>query len=334
MKKILFTILLFCVTYAQVKDEINYSPKISGYVRGIYNSDFENSTFQLKHARLSFKGFINEFTAYRFLLDVGRVGKLDVTQEDGTIKQVDAKFTDLILDAYIAAQLTKNISVKFGQYKIPFSTSNLKSPYNVEFVNRPLITKITPALGDVGVQFTYDFKKSLPLKFQAGVFNGEGPNTISNDNKYNMVARGVFSPIKNITFQANYYTGHIKGIQNTLFDFGLTAKYKNLTVATEYVTRTQEYTNFDDKPDAYFVNAIYRIKCDSEIIKNIRPSIRFDSYNPDQLMATDKQNRITAGLTFEFVGKRFSELKINFEKFNFDSKDDVEQIYLLYQIKF
>lgn len=334
MKRILLTVLFLCASYAQVNEKISYSPKFSGYIRTWYESDFSNSSFKIKHARIGVKGFLNNSTTYKILLDVGKTGKLSVTDEEGIVKKIDAKFSDILMDALIKVKLSKSVFVQAGQFKIPFSTSNLTSPVNVEFVNRPLITKITPALRDIGVQVNYDFKKSLPLEIQAGLFNGEGANNVSSDNKYNFVLRGVFTPFEKINLSINYYKGHIKNIETSVIDFGVKIPYKSIEIQGEYVNRIQKLSNKEDNSDAYFVNAIYKFPIDSEIIKNIRPAIRFDNFNPEYVNVQNKVKRMTLGLTLELSGEKLTEIKINYEKLLYDSKANAEHFYVMYQIKF
>jgi hypothetical protein len=126
-----------------------------------------------------------------FAIDLARI---DVTFDPG--KRFDAKlqidlqdlFSDNkkragIRDAWVRIKALKQLKVKVGQFKRPFSRLELRSRGALETIDRGLHNEwIIEELGygdrDVGLQLEGRFgkRKKFHVKYAAGVFNGSGKN--------------------------------------------------------------------------------------------------------------------------------------------------------------
>jgi len=92
------------------------------------------------------------------------------------LTSANASFSDVLLDAEAFINPLKNLSISVGQFKVPFSTDNLRPGCEINFVNRPLLTNVAPIIRDIGLMGTYNFEEFIPLELKAGLFNGSGLN--------------------------------------------------------------------------------------------------------------------------------------------------------------
>lgn len=342
MKKFnLLIIVLFLIQpllFAQNSDSKNEKKSsFFGYVRTYYHSDLKKSNdFIVKQARFGFKGNFNSKVSYKIFADAARLGNLSVTQDaSGNVTQVSAKFSEILLDAFVKVKLVKGLSVTAGQFKIPFSTSNLRSPMSGEFVNRPMITKVTPGLRDMGLMVNYS-NGSFPFTVDASLVNGSGQNTYENDNTFNYVFRGTIAPVKNLGFSANYYGGRLSGSDVSVFDVGGNVNLGGFYIDAEYSNRNTSAASSDLKSNALFGYVKYSFPVSCELFEEISPAFRYEIYDPNSSADNDKNYKMTAGLSFRFDKEDYSAIKINFENISYEANgiDAINALYVLLQVSF
>ena len=322
MKKILF-VFLMVTSLVIAQDKQDYSPKIFGYVRGWYQSDFSKnqSEFLAKMARLGVKGNVNEFTGCKVLVDFVRLGKMQTssTTINGVtvLTAASATFSDVLLDAEAFINPSKNLSISVGQFKVPFGTDNLRSGADIDFVNRPLLTSVSPALRDVGAMGTYNFKEALPLELKAGLFNGAGQNKSENDKTTNYSLRAVTQPISFLTLSANYYGGQALGADLSIFDFGADVKYGSIFLSGEFAQRNTSSSALDITSNSFFVYALYDMNFKDLFLTHVIPAVRYENYDLNTDIIDDEIIRLTTGLTFEFAKLNFAHFRINYELFDY-----------------
>ncbi|HWC73744.1 MAG TPA: hypothetical protein VG454_07380, partial [Gemmatimonadales bacterium] len=91
------------------------------------------------------------------------------------------------------------------QLKTPFSRQYLLERPRVEFADRAAFAESLPPKRDIGVMAAHDFATLATLT--AGVFNGEGPNTLTNsDSTVLAVARLTIHPFQPVDIGANIAT--------------------------------------------------------------------------------------------------------------------------------
>ena len=268
--------------------------------------DVISNTFNVRRARLDFKGSITKNLEYRVQADMAAGPKL--------------------VDGFVKVKLQKYFNIQVGQFKIPFTFENPQSPLTLEGVEyAQVISKLsgysdisgvkTYSGGrDVGVMIYGDLfsfehnRKQIPiLTYKLGMFNGNGMNNKDANLSKDIAGSIEVCPgVKGLMLAVSYYDGNYK-LDNTFeindttkvnffeknavrerLTFG--GKYENgrLTVRSEYITGKTEMANKDGiytlDSDGFYVTGGYwfNIKCkESGQVQRIRPVARYDFFRQD-----------------------------------------------------
>lgn len=284
---------------------------IGGYVNFLYdyshqaNNDGtlkENSAFQIRRARLDFKGNITPKLDFRVQVDFANSPKL--------------------ADAYMRVKFCQYINLQAGQFKTPFTLENPYSPLDLEFTDNAQVIsalagyKDISGLSSIGLgreigvqlygtlaQFERDGKKHPLLTYYVGVFGGNGVNIKSDNMAKDIAGRLEFRPfLKDFVLAGSAYWGRYDNefMDNLLrLRFGGSAEYKNdrLTVRGEYVwgktdlTRTmaieeiEAIERYDVTTQGFYVAAGYWFHFGwgekSNVKQKMRPVLRYDYYQKD-----------------------------------------------------
>jgi hypothetical protein len=331
--------LISCV-WAQ--KEVDTSPKFFGYVRSWYQADFstDENEFIVKMSRVGVKGNVNEYAGYRLFVDFSRLGSLstetDEIDSQTVVTDTKATFSNFLLDAHVDIKPSKGLTLSLGQFKIPFSTDNLRSAAEIDFVNRPLIYKnITPGLRDIGFMGKYATKGDVPIELTAGLFNGSGQNKSENNKTTDLSLRGVVKPIKGLGLSANYYNGKNSGSDISIYDFGADFKIGKIFFCSEFGQRETTTGNSEISANGFFVYALYEISTNKTFISHVIPGVRFDLVDPNTSLDDDEISRITAGLTLQFLKAKFAQLRINYELYDYkDGRSNPDKLIIELQTKF
>ncbi|MHB8337203.1 MAG: porin [Ignavibacteriaceae bacterium] len=322
MKKISVLILLL-ISLTRAQEKPNYSPILFGYVRGWYQTDFsiDQGGFLIKEARLGAKGNVNEYAGYKLFVDFTRLGNLQTkaTTINGVtvVTSVAASFSDYLLDADAFIKPIKNLTVDLGQFKVPFGTDNLRSGSDIDFVNRPLITNVSPGIRDIGFMTTYSMNAGVPVELKAGLFNGTGQNKSENDKTTNYAFRTVVQPVKELGVSANYYGGRLSGADVSIYNFGFDLKVGNVFFDGEYGGRSSELKSVKMISNSYFIYSYYDFDLGKSEVSHIIPAVRYEGYDPNKALSNNEINRATFGLAFEFAKIKYAQFRINYELFDF-----------------
>ena len=131
MKKHLAAMMAVCsvmphVAEAQEQKAIMSTPKLSGCVIGQYQyvdkDDAENNSFNVRNVRVAIDGRILDDFAYKV--------QAQITGTPTTMNDAPR-----IVDAFVEWQKHKEIKVKFGQFKRPFTFENPMHPIDQGFIN-------------------------------------------------------------------------------------------------------------------------------------------------------------------------------------------------------
>ncbi len=321
--KKLFVLLaiLQSVMFAQSKNDT--SPNLFGYIKGWYQSDIANNqgSFLIKEARLGAKGKVNQYAGYKLFVDFTRLGNLQTgtTTINGVqvVTSENATFSNFLLDADVYLKPFENFTFDLGQFKIPFGTDNLRSGAEIDFVNRPLLTQVTPGLRDIGAMGTYSNSSLLPLEIKAGLFNGSGQNKTENDKTTNYALRTVVSPISDFEISGNYYGGKLSGVDVSIFDFGFSYRLNKIFIDGEYGQRNSELKNISTTSNSYFIYSYYDFDFGKSEISHIIPAVRYESFDPSTNLSGNEINRTTFGLALEFAKITYAQLRFNYELFDY-----------------
>lgn len=126
---------------------------------------------QERRARLQLEG--NFFGRNnRFKVELA-LSPRDVGMRDGTAPQ-----TSPLLDYYFDFTHLRDLSLRVGQYKVPFNRQRVVSSANMRFVDRSIVNGEFNLDRDIGFDFrSKDFLGLDLLRYYAGVFVGEGRNS-------------------------------------------------------------------------------------------------------------------------------------------------------------
>lgn len=327
MKKVLLLVFVVSVTlYAQVKDEFTIKP--FGYVRAWSVNQFSENTheFKVKMARAGVKGDVNKYASYKVFVDFARIGSLNkkTTVIDGqtVVSDVSADFSDVLLDAVATIKPVKGLSFNAGQFKVPFSTDNLRSAASTDFVNRPFLVKVSPGLRDVGFTTEYKFDFETPFTVTGGLFNGAGQNNEENDKTVNYSLRSTIAVLNSLGISLNYYGGKLAGKDVNIYGAGVDYSVGDFFFSGEYGDRETSSPGADFGAGSWFLYGVYTINTGSEFLNAVQPAVRFESYDPDDSFDNDEVSRVTAGLSFQFAKTDYARLRINYEYY--DYADDRE----------
>jgi phosphate-selective porin OprO/OprP len=268
--------------------------QLSGLVQTEYQG-FEqsgvNNAFSLHRARLDVKGDINDSWNYEVYTEFAATTKL--------------------LDAYTTYKIADYLKFTAGQFKIPFSIESLIADSQLEFIDRSQVVnalagRSTDVIGnqngrDIGIQINGSFAKvndRYLFDYTFGVFNGAGYDVTTDNNGHkDLVARLSIHPINNLVVSANIYNGQgnygTPAKNQTRNRNGFDARY-----VLGGLSLTAEYDNGTDgiiKRDGWYAQAAYFV-----IPKKLQLAAKYDTYDPNQAVATDRTTIYYGGVNYFF----------------------------------
>jgi phosphate-selective porin OprO/OprP len=254
-----------------------------------------NNAFDLHRARLDARGNISDNWAYDIYTEFGGTG----------VK---------LIDAYTSYKFGDYLKFSAGQFKIPFSLESLTQDSQLEFIDRSqvvealvgrskdVISSVSNQQGrDIGIQVNGSFAKvndHYLFDYTFGVFNGAGYDVTSDNNNHKDIG-GRFSihPVKNLVVSADFYNG--------VANYGAPAKDQKRNRGgfdARYVvgplSLTAEYDKGTDgiiKRDGWFGQAAYFV-----IPKKLQLAAKYDTYDPNKAIATDRARIYTGGVNYFF----------------------------------
>ena len=260
-----------------------------------------NNSFDLHRVRLIVSGDITDSWSYYTQTELGGTG------------------TKLI-DAFTSYKLADYFRVQAGQFKIPFSLENLTSDALLEFIDRSqaveaLAGRSKDVIGnqqgrDIGIQVAGNFAKVNDLylfDYSFGVFNGAGYDvTTDNNNHKDISGRLGIHPIKNLDFGGSIYEGEDIATGKTVTQarnrYGFDGRYVlgPLSLTAEYVHGTDAAV----KKDGWYAQAGYFV------IPQIQLVAKYDTYDPNKLVTTDRSTIYYGGVNFIF--NRWTKLSVDY----------------------
>jgi len=209
--------LLLAVVCSELAAQGQTSVRFDGYLQPRSEMTDDSAVFYLRRARIGLQGQAASWADYRLLTE-WRSGS-------------GAASTVSLLDAYV--QLTdKRWTVVLGQSKTPFSSGFLQNEYETEMPELPMVVDALVPNRDIGAKAEY--RGVRRVVFQGGLFNGEGMNRTSNNNrKLLLLARGV------VTLANGFQIGAAGGMEDNEDYLGAEAAYtrKNIELRAEYIQR-------------------------------------------------------------------------------------------------
>jgi phosphate-selective porin OprO and OprP len=176
--------------FAIASADKNFVLKVRGYAQGdarLFLGDRDETpphTFVLRRVRPILEGTLYKYFGFRVMPDFGG-GQATVQ------------------DAHLDVRPLKEISLRFGKFKAPFSLERLQSATNLLFVERGFTTSLAPNR-DIGVQI-YGELWGGTVNYAAGVFNGVpdgGSADVDIDHDKDVVARVFLHPLRPLNVEA------------------------------------------------------------------------------------------------------------------------------------
>lgn len=304
MKKKEIFLLAFCLLFlrrislaGEKKEEFpvvaSKSFKFSGFAQFQYDHWDEGSKgFLIRRVRAGLAGDILEKIHYKL--------------------QLDAVKSPILLDAQVEFDLTSRLTLRIGQFKVPFSLENLTSSSALDTINRSqTVEKLCPGrdIGsqgrDIGAILIGKFSK---IEWTLGVFNGSGINKVDANEQKDIAGRLAFQPLNFLTLAVSFYDGRYSpasGIPPTTRDrMGIEIFFLRspLSLKGEYIWAKDSQV----KKDGLYIQAGYFL-----IPKKLQFLVKFDSYDKNKDIATDRSNFVTIGLNWFFTEK--TKFLINYE---------------------
>ena len=285
---------------------------IHGTIRGKYEYQTKEreGRFEVRNARFSLSGNVNDRVGYKAEIDLSEEGKIKM------------------LDAYGRVNPWNSLQLTIGQMRVPFTIDAHRSPHQQYFANRSFIAKQVGNVRDVGFTAGYTFRPGFPVILEAGLFNGSGLTNQKDfwTNKVNFSAKAqMFFPGGfNLTLSTQKVRPDQVGIM--MYDAGAYYQAKGWHIEAEYLYKHYSNNAFDDV-HAFdgFVNYDIKVGGKKPLIRKVSPLVRYDymSNHSDgtaneagKLYITDYQrSRITGGVTLSLGGPFVSDLRLNYEKY-------------------
>lgn len=291
-------------------------PHVSGYIQLRYQWDDANeSSFSVRRARLDFKGDI--------------VPKLDYRL------QVEFASKVQIVDAYVQYRPFRQLNVKVGQYKVPFSIENTEYvPLKFEFIeySMPLrkLMGFSEVIGgetlsatgrDMGLTLYGGFGKRDGydlINYDFGVFNGSGINTSDNNRSKDVVARLSVHPVEGLTVSGSYYWGEYGKayIERQRYAAGICYDRGPVVVRTEWVGGRTGIVATESAPANHLNSDGWYAMLGWRALRSLMPVARYESFYVDSdRRASTRQTDYTVGAVWQPFKQLRCQLDYTYEDY-------------------
>ena len=214
MKRLFLSFLLltiaapfFHTVTAQEKPWMQYITP-SGYSQAGFSSDFNfNNTFYIKRVRVALSGDLYKSDTY---------GKFEYKI------QADLANSPKLVDFWVKYTVRPYFGVQFGQFKTALSIENSEyAPLKLEMIDYSLLVQrfvrmstsdlsgISATGREMGIQFYGRFLSMSDghylLRYEAGLFNGNGINKTDDDKSKDFIGRLMVYPMKDLSVAVSYW---------------------------------------------------------------------------------------------------------------------------------
>ena len=288
----------------------DYMPELHGTIRSKYEyqTTMKASRFEVRTARVSLTGNVLPVVAYKAEIDLS---------DEGVIK---------MLDAYARLFPCRGLTVTAGQMRVPFTIDAHRSPHEQYFANRSFIAKQVGNVRDVGLTVGYELPIEMPIKLEAGLYNGSGltnQKVWHKEISYSAKAEMMLAPGFNLALSAQGIEP--QDVTMHAYDIGAYYETDRLHVEAEYLYKTYEDNAFKDVSSVNtFINYDLPLR---KVFRKMSILARYDMMTDHSnaqtldeetggLAITDyKRHRLTGGLTFSLSKPFRTDLRLNYEKY-------------------
>jgi len=288
--------------------------KLSGYaqMQAAWKSE-GNDTYSIRRARLSLGGQVLKTLKFKIQLDFTR--------------------SPALLDAQAEFTPTQVISLRAGQFLVPFSLENITSSSDLLTVNRSqVVEKLVPgrdngsAGRDLGAAV---FGSYSIFDYSIGLFNGSGANKADTNDRKDLAGRLVAHPWKPLSLAFSFYNGRQTASDNPAliirnrYGLELAFSYQRLALQAEFIRATDDRT----KKEGWYTLVTYSL-----LRQKLQLVGRLEAINLDRHLPAQKTTIYTAGINWFLTEK--SKLQANYEYHQTESGPDQQAALLLLQVGF
>ncbi|MDL2310163.1 OprO/OprP family phosphate-selective porin [Parabacteroides sp. OttesenSCG-928-B22] len=200
-------------TIAQIANTVKERIRISGYGQVGYTFDSQqevNNEFEVKRIVLTTKANVTDQWIFHFVYNF---------RNGGTLQEF---YTDY--------HIMPGLSLRLGQFKVPYTIENPMSLTIVELINS--YSQATNYLAgvnssdllygsnggrDVGVMIYGDFWKER-LSYRIGLFNGQGINTKDKNNQKDWIGSITLKPLKWLSLNGSFMKGKGHAVAASIYN--------------------------------------------------------------------------------------------------------------------
>ncbi len=265
--------------------------KLSGYTQIVYTAQDEGTS-----------GFAVRRSRFTLAADLVKSVRFKAT--------VDLVKAPALYDALVEFVLHEAVSIRIGQFKVPFSLEMTTSSSEIETIDRSqVVTRLSPGLDigssgrDIGAVV---FGRAGFLEYTLGVFNGAGINRADTNNRKDLAGRLAVRPLSGLSLGGSYYDGSYAataGAPSVVRDrIGADLAFLRgpLSLKADFISAEDGGV----MRQGWYVQAAYFF-----LPKAIQGVLKADSYDADTSKPGDRLGLWTAGLNW-FLAER-TRLMVN-----------------------
>lgn len=267
--------------------------KISGYGQFRYTqSDSTIDGFTVKRLRAGLSGDILKNIRFKFQFETTKV--------------------PILLDAQVDIGLYPWLTLRIGQFKVPFSVENLISASDQDTINLSQPVEALCPGRDIGASGR-DIGAALMANFSfiEGTFslvNGSGINRADANDHKDVVGRIVVKPADFLRIGASLYDGETflvptyEPVQRGRTGLEVLLVDPSFSLRGEYISATDDTV----KSDGWYVQGGYFL-----LPEKLQSIVKYDTLDRNKDISSNKSRRWTLGLNWFIAGK--TKLQVNYE---------------------
>jgi len=301
--------------------------------RGLYdlNNDIYADGFLIRRARLRLEGFAySPKLKYKLQFDFSNAGM-------GGSDQTDNTAANMLLDAYASWDFAKNLTLQFGQAKLPGNREETISSQKLQFVDRSLLNSSYSLGRNPSIQLLHTFSAgNVVFKETASIARGKGRNIVEEyEDGYDYTGRVEILPFGEFTDEGDYFGSDIErekrpkfalafaydhnagaireeGHSGDFFERGRRMKtliadamfkYSGFSLMTEYVDRKTagspviEVDGTGTVSEAFFTGTGFNIQAGYLFKNNYEIAGRYTQINPQAATQRPDNTEYTLGIS-------------------------------------
>lgn len=355
-----------------ISADSSFSVKINARIQALYSGTYylEEKDYademQIRRARLNFSGFtFSPRVKYQIELALSNA---DIR---GRIEEETSNTANVVLDAFVSYELIKNLSLWFGQTKLPGNRERVISSQKLQFVDRSLLNDSYNIDRDLGGQVHHQFTwGKVVFREIVAVSMGEGRNiTTTNRGGYDYTGRVEVLPLGKFIDDGDYSGSDIEREKTpklaigVSYDFNHQAsreggqlgsffseqrdlktlfadamfKYRGLSCMTEYARKKAggspivEIDETGRVTKSFFTGTGFNWQAGYLFKNNFELAARYTQINPENLTGRDKNKQYTLAVSKYLMGHT---VKIQSDVSLLKEQTNFEELMYRFQVEF